>query len=79
MDFSALPLVGPVSFLQFSSSGSLVFVGIGSTVHVYDVASGVQCMRKTVLDASSTVHGVDARKWIGFPSIHCDKLSAANI
>ena len=58
--FTSQPLVGPVSLLEFSSSGSLLFVGIGSTIHVYDRITGVQCLCKTVLDGNCSLHGVDA-------------------
>ena len=50
--------MGPVTAVRFSTSGDLVYVGMGAAVHVYDGASGQLCLSLTAIDGR-TVHGLD--------------------
>ena len=52
------PLVGPVTAVEFSLSGSVVFVGIGSCIHAYGVHGGRLCGSFVAIDGR-VVHGMD--------------------
>lgn len=58
MKLKKVPFVGPVTAVRFSDSGELVYVGMGSAVHVYCTASGELRLSTTAIDGR-VVHGFD--------------------
>lgn len=50
--------LGAVTLLHFSSSGALLYVGVGATLFLYDVASGALLGRRAAL-SRGILHGCD--------------------